>query len=107
MTIANAIRAIESSAPTPSPQSIFRDKQHRLDELVEEAEILVMTESRQLPGTLVEEAATAITAALGRPPVWVRDEITPLSLLDDLLVAEGRLRRQHYHTAFLEFDETD
>lgn len=107
MTIASAIRAIEGSAPTASRQTIFRAKQHKLDELVEEAEILVMSESRRMPGELVDEAAAAITDAVGKPPAWVRAEITPMSLLDDLLVAEGRLRRKHYHAAYLELDETD
>lgn len=106
MSIAQAAHDIEAAASLPtSRHAVFRARQAELDRLIGEVERLVMSGATRPPTGLVEWAGRALERVHGRIPPWVTPTMSPVALLDHLLVAEGRLRQKFYRAADLDLGD--
>lgn len=106
MSIAQAAHDIEVAAGLPaSRHAVFRARQAKLDRLIGEAEQLVMSGAARPPTGLIEGAGRALEQVHGRVPPWLTPTISPVALLDHLLVAEGRLRQKFYRAADLDLSD--
>lgn len=108
MSIARAVHEIElADGQPPSRHMVFRAQQRELDRLIGEAEGLVMSNSMPAPPLFVEKARRALTQIPGGAPSWLTPSVSPVALLNHLLVAEGRLRRKYYRAVVLDLDDED
>lgn len=84
----------------------FRAQQHALDELIDEVESVVRAGARTLPGALRRRAELTLAAVHGQVPPWLGRVTAPTSLLDELFIAEGRLRQRYYVGVRLELEDS-
>lgn len=84
----------------------FRAQQRALDELIDEVESVVREGARTLPGALRRRAELTLAAVHGQVPPWLARVTAPTSLLDELFIAEGRLRQRYYVGVRLELEDS-
>lgn len=105
-SISRAVHDIELSATaSASPYAVFRARQHVLDRLIDEVEHEIVSHHALEWPRLRDRALRAIAEVHGRMPSRLTADVSPTSLLDHLLVAEGRLRQQYYGPG-LDLEET-
>lgn len=107
MTLSTAITEIRAARPTTEPERrlLFKRQQHALDELIDQAETLVMNRVARVPRWLEKRADLVLGAVFGEGPPR-RDGVTaPEAFLDQLFTAEGMLRRSHYRTIHIDLDD--
>jgi hypothetical protein len=110
MSLSQAIADIRraDSAAVHSRRRQFRARQHRLDDLIQEVEQLVMHEAVAIPGPMCWRAKQMLDRVNWIVPSWLDDHTTPRELLDRLFIAEGMLRRDHYrHNKGVEIELDD
>ncbi len=83
----------------------FKRQQHTLDRLIDETENLVMVHAPALPGRLRTAIGRSLAEMHGRVPPWVDQIARPVDMLDQLFMAEGRLRQRYYTDRCIELDD--
>lgn len=108
MSISAAVTEIQSAALSARQLRYrrFRAQQHALDELIDEVESVVREGVRTLPGELRRRAELTLARVHGQVPPWLARVTEPTRLLDELFIAEGRLRQQYYVGVRLELEDS-
>jgi hypothetical protein len=89
----------------PSREKVFRTRQHAIDRLVDLVERLLIAGADTVPSALSVRALRAIADVQGGDAGLSPARVTPTLLLNDLLVAEGRLRQQYYAFESLDLED--
>lgn len=108
MSISAAVTEIQSARLSAGQLRYrqFRAQQRALDGLIDEVESVVREGVRALPGALRQRAELTLANVHGQVPPWLARVTEPARLLDELFIAEGRLRQQYYVGVNLELEDS-
>ena len=108
MSLAQAVAEIDACGRTAERRRhlAFRARQRAIDALIGDVECLVAGNVSTLPAEVRHRAEPLVAIVDGGVPAWLGPGTTSSTLLNELFVAEGRLRRRHYVDLDLDLEES-